>query len=52
MSSLNMIEILPKIILFLIVLFVFISEFSTANFSDLWNLVPFFGKDSYIRVLG
>ena len=50
MASTSIIELIPKILLALIILFVFIGEFSSTNLSDLWEIVPFSGKDAYIRV--
>ena len=52
MASTSIIELIPKILLALIILFVFIGEFSSTNLSDLWEIVPFSGKDAYIRVKG
>jgi len=46
-------DVFPKIILALIVLFLFISELSTADLSGLWNILPFVGShNGYIKVLG
>ena len=46
-------DIFPKIILALIVLFLFISELSTADASGLWELIPFMGSHTrYVKVIG
>ena len=52
MASTTIVDLIPKILIALIILFVFIGEFSSTNLSDLWEIVPFFGKGAYIQVKG